>query len=164
MVKLRLALEETAHLTDRSPDALAKLDLSVGRRDVKNATASCSTHADSLTGPSQRRTTGHQHPEPRLLINQVLLQRHPQHLTSERCCDDRLNSPSPTESHQLSAGKSPGSGADGRRRSPLARQIAAPATVYAVIATVGAIRSTRQGADRRGQWLDLGRDREGNAA
>ena len=51
-------------------------------------------HADSLTGRSQRRTAGHQHPEPRLLIDQFLLRRHPQHLRSERCCDDRLNSPS----------------------------------------------------------------------
>src|SRR5664280_2065131 len=65
-------------------------------------TASCSTHADSLTGPSQRRTAGHQHPEPRLLIDQVFLQQHPQHLKSERCCDDRLNSPSMT-GHQWSA-------------------------------------------------------------
>ena len=58
-------------------------------------TASCSTHADSFTGSRQRRATGHQNPEPRLPIDQVLLQRHPQHLRSERCCDDRLNSPSP---------------------------------------------------------------------
>ena len=57
-------------------------------------TASCSTHRDSLTCRSQRRTAGHQHPEPRLLIDQFLLRPHAQHLTSERCCDDRLNSPS----------------------------------------------------------------------
>jgi len=37
MVKLRLALEETIHLTDRSPDALTKLDLPVRRRFVNNA-------------------------------------------------------------------------------------------------------------------------------
>lgn len=47
---------------------------------------------------------------------------------------------------------------------PWARRIAAPATVYAVIATVGAIRSIRQSADRCGQRLDLGRDQDGNVA
>jgi hypothetical protein len=30
-----------------------------------------------------------------LLIDQFLLGRHAQHLKSERCCDDRLNSPIP---------------------------------------------------------------------
>src|SRR5665648_953013 len=53
-------------------------------------------HLDSLTGRSQRRTTGQQLPEPRLLIDTFLLGRHTQHLKSEGCCDDRLNSPSAT--------------------------------------------------------------------
>ena len=35
-------------------------------------------------GRSQRRTAGHQHPEPRLLIDQFLLQGQAQHLKSER--------------------------------------------------------------------------------
>src|SRR5665811_297970 len=52
-------------------------------------------HSDSLTGRSQRRTAGQQLPEPRLLIDKFLLGRHAQHLRSERCCDDRLNSPIP---------------------------------------------------------------------
>src|ERR1035437_1398837 len=50
-------------------------------------------HSDSLTGRSQRRTAGQHLPEPRLLIDKFLLGRHAQHLRSERCCDDRLNSP-----------------------------------------------------------------------
>src|SRR5665811_1938571 len=46
------------------------------RDSLSPTTATLSIHADSLTGRSQRRTTGHQHPELRLLVDPFLLQRH----------------------------------------------------------------------------------------
>ncbi len=64
--------------------------------------SSSSIHPDSIARSSQRRALSHQHPKPRLLLHQLILRPHVQHLTKIECCDDRLNSP-------LAPGHSPAS-------------------------------------------------------